>query len=263
MKRYLLALLSVLSLSFAFAQTNFIKNQDWEAIKEQAKRENKLIFLDAYTDWCGWCKVMDKKTFSDETIGKMMNQYFVNVKLEMEKEELGIKLALKYSVTSFPSYLVFNAEGEMIYQTIGYQEQAVFMTTLMDIINPAKHHSRPGYGKSLDLEYPKFYLKAMGQNGKRKFPEEKEVNEWMDKNSDLSKEVNWTVYQRFIYAANEKNANRFWDNKAELDSLYGKDLVDNVAKNLLGTQMRTMAKDGDDSKMENTLKKRLPLIDKG
>lgn len=55
-------------------------------IKEDGKNA-KRVFVDCYTDWCGWCKRMDKDTFSDTTIAKLMNNYFYSVKFDAESKE--------------------------------------------------------------------------------------------------------------------------------------------------------------------------------
>jgi thioredoxin-related protein len=62
---------------------------DIETAQEIAKTKDgkgKLIFIDCYTDWCGWCKVMDNKTFSDDFIAKLMNFYFISVKFNAEQK---------------------------------------------------------------------------------------------------------------------------------------------------------------------------------
>ena len=57
-----------------------------EAIAKSATAKKK-IFIDVYTDWCGYCKVMDKNTFSDPTIAKILNEDFYPVKLNAEQRE--------------------------------------------------------------------------------------------------------------------------------------------------------------------------------
>ncbi|MCC7299201.1 MAG: DUF255 domain-containing protein [Bacteroidia bacterium] len=58
---------------------------DFESGYAKAAKENKMLMIDVYTDWCGWCKVMDKKTFSNDTIIAKLNQSFVMVKMNPEK----------------------------------------------------------------------------------------------------------------------------------------------------------------------------------
>ena len=54
---------------------------------EKSKTEKKKIFIDVYTDWCGWCKVMDKQTFSDPQVAKLLNEKFYPVKFNAEQTE--------------------------------------------------------------------------------------------------------------------------------------------------------------------------------
>ena len=69
--------------------SNKIKWLTFEEAIQKAKTDKtpKNIFIDFYTDWCGWCKVMDRKTFSDPTIAKLMNKYFYPVKFNAEGKD--------------------------------------------------------------------------------------------------------------------------------------------------------------------------------
>ena len=59
----------------------------FEEAVEKSKTEKKKIFVDVYTDWCGWCKVMDKKTFNDPAVAKVLNEKFYPVKFNAEQKE--------------------------------------------------------------------------------------------------------------------------------------------------------------------------------
>lgn len=54
---------------------------------ELSKKAKKKIFIDVYTDWCGWCKVMDKNTFAHPVIAKYMNEKYYAVKLNAEMKD--------------------------------------------------------------------------------------------------------------------------------------------------------------------------------
>jgi len=54
---------------------------------EKSKTEKRKIFIDVYTDWCGWCKVMDKNTFPDPQMLNFLNEKFYAVKLDAEQTE--------------------------------------------------------------------------------------------------------------------------------------------------------------------------------
>ncbi|MGC4022079.1 MAG: DUF255 domain-containing protein [Cyclobacteriaceae bacterium] len=62
-----------------------VKWMTFEEAVEKSKTEKRKIFIDVYTDWCGWCKVMDKQTFPDPEIAKLLNEKFYPVKLDAEQ----------------------------------------------------------------------------------------------------------------------------------------------------------------------------------
>ncbi len=99
------------------AQITFEKGT-WKEVKEKATRENKLIFLDAYADWCGPCKWMAKNTFTDAKVGEYFNANFINYKLDMEKGE-GIKFAQTYPLEAYPTLFFIKGDGTTFHKTEG------------------------------------------------------------------------------------------------------------------------------------------------
>lgn len=59
----------------------------WEEAQVKMAEEPKLIFIDVYTDWCGWCKRMDKSTFLDAAVAEVVNEHFYAVKFNAEQRE--------------------------------------------------------------------------------------------------------------------------------------------------------------------------------
>jgi len=59
----------------------------FEEALEKSKSEKRKIFIDVYTDWCGWCKVMDKKTFSEVNVASLLNEKYYAVKFNAEQTE--------------------------------------------------------------------------------------------------------------------------------------------------------------------------------
>jgi thiol-disulfide isomerase/thioredoxin len=74
------------------------------AAVDQAKKDNKLVMVDFYTDWCGWCKKLDKDTYTDPTVIKLSRQ-LVAVKLDAEDKSEGQEQAQKYKVHGYPTIL--------------------------------------------------------------------------------------------------------------------------------------------------------------
>ena len=91
-----------------------------EALKE-AKKTGKLVFIDAYTEWCGPCKKMAATTFMDPEVASLFNSKFINLKVEMEKNADGPMIAQKYSVRAYPSLLFINSDGKVVKYAVGYQ----------------------------------------------------------------------------------------------------------------------------------------------
>ena len=80
--------------SVGWAQETPVKWMSFEQAIEKSKTEKRKIFIDVYTDWCGWCKVMDKNTFSETQVAKILNEMFYPVKLDAEQRAACRVLAL-------------------------------------------------------------------------------------------------------------------------------------------------------------------------
>ena len=117
MRKLLLSFVSMFVLISVFAQTNF-QNLTLEKALEKAKTEDKYVFVDCYTSWCGPCKMMAEKILPLEEVGAYMNEHFVCVKFDMEKGE-GRDIAKKFRVTSYPTFLMLKTDGSLLHRVIG------------------------------------------------------------------------------------------------------------------------------------------------
>lgn len=104
---------------------NFYEGTFNQALKEAVKKK-KIIFVDAFTSWCGPCKMMNNSTFKDKTAGDYFNQNMISMKIDMEKGE-GPEFAMKYGVRAYPTLLFINAKGEVIHRVLGYRDAAVLL----------------------------------------------------------------------------------------------------------------------------------------
>ena len=117
MVRIFSLLFVLLALSLQGQGIEFI-HEDLTRALEEAKKQDKLVFVDAYTTWCGPCKRMAKNIFTQSEAGKFYNERFVNLKLDMEKGD-GIEFSRTYRISSYPTLLFIDSEGELIYKSIG------------------------------------------------------------------------------------------------------------------------------------------------
>lgn len=100
-----------------------------EQASEKAKKENKLIFLDCYTSWCGPCKKMARDVFPQEQVGAYMNPKFVSIQLDMESE-YGAPLAKKLQIQAYPTFVIFNAYAQEIGRFLGGSEAEEFIKSV-------------------------------------------------------------------------------------------------------------------------------------
>jgi thiol-disulfide isomerase/thioredoxin len=116
---------------------DFLHDKKWNEILTQAKKENKLIFLDAYASWCGPCKYMQSDVFTDMAVGYYYNKYFINIKMDMEEGE-GVALAEQLGVRSYPTLLFINGDGQVVHKKIGSMEAGEFLQLGEDALNPKR-----------------------------------------------------------------------------------------------------------------------------
>jgi thioredoxin 1 len=93
----------------------------WKEALKEADKSDKLIFLDAYAAWCGPCKMMAKKTFTDKGVGEFFNKEFINFKMDMEKHEDGPRLSKKFNLQAYPTIYFLDENEEIVHYVIGYQ----------------------------------------------------------------------------------------------------------------------------------------------
>jgi thioredoxin-related protein len=126
---------------------NFEHNTTWENVLAKAKKENKYIFVDCYTTWCGPCKVMSKDIFPKEAVGKFYNQNFINLKIQMDVtngDDDDVKswyasakdIEKKYKINAYPTYLIFSPQGEIVHRLVGSMDEDKFIENGKIAINP-------------------------------------------------------------------------------------------------------------------------------
>lgn len=91
----------------------------WKDAIEAAKKANKLLFVDAYADWCGPCKAMAKDVFPQENVGTFYNANFIAYKMDVDSQEGGQVFA-RYNGSAMPTYLFIDPNNEqLVYKQLG------------------------------------------------------------------------------------------------------------------------------------------------
>lgn len=110
-----------------------------EEAQELVKTNPKMVFIDFTAKWCSWCKVMDKKTFTDPEVAEYLNEFFYSVKMDFDSpkkfnylgtEYTAKELAKKNGVTGLPTMLVASSDFKDVYKIVGYQKPKQFINQL-------------------------------------------------------------------------------------------------------------------------------------
>src|ERR1017187_4471475 len=153
-KSLLTGIIFCMSFSTIIAQGNgirFEKYFTWQNILAKAKAENKYIFVDCFTTWCGPCKYMDKTIFPMEKVGDLFNKRFINLKLQLDTtkndvEEIKMQYADaafikdKYKIMGYPTFLFFNSDGQLVDRAFGSSDADDFISKGNDALDPNKQY---------------------------------------------------------------------------------------------------------------------------
>ena len=107
-------------------QKNGLNWMSIEEAEQACKKKPKKLFVDVYTDWCGWCKKMDKSTFQDSLVVDYVNQHFYPVKLNAESRD---NIIFREKVFHFNEGMRSNElavmllNGQMSYPSIAFLDE--------------------------------------------------------------------------------------------------------------------------------------------
>lgn len=165
-KLYTLLLLALPLLISAQGITFF--DGTFEEAKQVAQDQEKLIFVDCYTTWCGPCKMMTRDIFPNEEVGKFYNKNFIAMKLDMEKEA-GMKFGKKYPVSAYPTMYFLDEQGEIVQKVVGAKRVQEFIAVGKSIIK--RNDRTESYAQQFeegkrDFDFVVKYAKELNKVGK-------------------------------------------------------------------------------------------------
>ncbi len=141
-KLFLIAFITLISLAVnAQEKIEWMKFEDAVAANQ---KDPKMLIVDVYTDWCGWCKKMDALTFQDPKVIEYINSQFYAVKLNAEdtqrtfdfmgKKYSEAQMAAVMRVQSYPNFVIIDETLKNITQLPGYREPEQFLEGLGIIV---------------------------------------------------------------------------------------------------------------------------------
>lgn len=84
---------------------------------DRARAENRLVMVDVYTDWCGWCKKLDRETYGDLRVAAALRDV---ISIRVNAEKGGEAVAATYRVRGFPTVLFLSGSGDVVKKVEGY-----------------------------------------------------------------------------------------------------------------------------------------------
>lgn len=108
------------------AQIQFVQDKSFQEVLAKARQEQKKVFVDFYTVWCGPCKLMSKNVFPDAEVGKYFNEKFVSYQINAEDKNF-MEQVKKYQVQAYPTLLILDAAGNILGRQEGALDAAHFL----------------------------------------------------------------------------------------------------------------------------------------
>jgi len=169
MRTILIAICLLFSFTISAQEIQWMSFEDAVAMT-QNEGNTKKVFIDVYTDWCGWCKKMDKDTFQNPEVAKYMQENFYMVKFDAEGKEPiefdgktfeyvpsgrrgyhQLAAALLNNRLSYPTVVFLDENMKMLSPVPGYQKVQPFMQIARyfgeDIYKEQDWKSYAGVGK--------------------------------------------------------------------------------------------------------------------
>lgn len=103
--------------------------REWDEGLREAAASRRPVLVDVYTDWCGWCKRMDRDVYTKSDVRDYLSRKFVTVKLDAEAAEpahyqdqnfTSRSLAARFDITGYPTTIFLRANGDHLINAPGY-----------------------------------------------------------------------------------------------------------------------------------------------
>ena len=235
------------------------EKDNWENTLAKAKVENKIVFVDAYTTWCGPCKKMDAKTFPDKKVGDFYNKNFINIKVDAEKGD-GLGIAEKYKVNSYPTLFFVNSDAELVHSSVGLKnpEELINLGELVvtmvkdpkkSFLAMEKRYKDGERGSEFLMSYA-YVLLDREMNYNQVF------NDYVKTQSDLLTSDNIKFISNFTRDSSSPYYEFMIKHKVEFDKVVGKEVIDEIFTTILfGEAMFKIKTEADFDVLEKDLLK--------
>lgn len=229
MKKILAFVMSLMLVLGGNAQNHGIDffHGTWTEGVAKAKQENKKIFIDFFTEWCGPCLNMALTVFTLPEVGYEYNKNFVCMKIDAEKGE-GVELAKRFGIRSYPSYIFVDPQTEkMIHRSGGNKPAADFIADIQGALNPelssvylAEKYASGNYDAKFLMDYI-HYKKVSGSRDVKD-----DFNKLISMGCKLTDKKVWDLFCECVQGYDNPYIKQISDNYSQFVSLFGKEAVD-------------------------------------
>lgn len=238
--------------SFTLAQGIKFEQDTFKNILAKAKKEKKLVFLDAYASWCGPCKMLERNIFPKKEVGDYYNKNFVNAHFDMEKGE-GVAIARKYQISSYPTLLFIDGDGVVVHKTSGYMSVPDFIQLGKTAINPENKIESRIQKFNEGEKNPEFLLDLIKSTFNTDFNFAKKVSERYflhKKPTELTRE-DAGLLMYFTKSSDDANFNYLVNNKAEVLKFVPENVLNDFEQQMKLTTVFMKAIDQNAEKIDN------------
>ena len=158
---------------------------EWKEALEEAKKTDKLLFVDAYAKWCGPCKRMSKNVFTQAEVGEFFNENFINLKLDMEDTD-GLTFGRLYPVRAYPTLFFLDGDGNIVKKVTGGQQAEGLISigkTAIGSYDKSGQYAEQYEEGNREFDLVLNYVKELNKVGK---PSLKISNEYLISNPEIT-----------------------------------------------------------------------------
>ena len=189
-----------------------------------AKEQGKLVFVDAFAEWCGPCKRMAATVFPQPAVGDYFNANLISLKIDMEKGQ-GLEFRKTYPVSAYPTFFFLDGDGNIVSKVTGARGPEQYIQVAQAAVNkydPSATFAQAYEGGDRSYETVYNYVKSLNKTHK---PSLAVSNEYLNAQTDLSTPENL----RFIYEAMVEADSRIFDlfieHRAGIEAVEGAEAV--------------------------------------
>lgn len=186
-----------------FAQGIQFFQGDWKAALAEAKKLDKIIFVDAYAEWCGPCKQMAKNVFPNEEVGNFFNKHFISMQIDMERG-MGLEFAKEFPVRAYPTLFFINGDGKLVHTIVGAQSVDALLSIGGKVLNMDDKSQDYAAEYEKGNREPELVLKYIRALNKARKSSLKVANEYLRAQKDLTTTDNLKIILEAATTADSK-----------------------------------------------------------